>query len=171
MQRSAFGLASALLAPLGLVGQTPPHLVAEAYRVEFELNAERIIAAADDMPAERFGYRPTAGQMTFGEVVVHVLEGNDEIGAVVGGGTAPSRTPVLATDSKPVLVARLKDTFAFCRSALARLNDTMLSDPLADYGTRAQALFATINHWSDHYSQMAVYLRLNGILPPTARGS
>jgi uncharacterized damage-inducible protein DinB len=154
-----------------LVAQTPlPHLVSDAYRAEFELNAERIIAAADDMPAERYAFRPTPAQMSFREVVVHVLEGNDDIGAVVGDTAMPRRSPVLASDPKTILVARLKATFDFCRRALARLDDSRLSDPLAEYGDRSHALFSTINHWSDHYSQMAMYLRLNGVLPPTARG-
>lgn len=154
-----------------LLAQTPrPHVVSDAYRAEFELNAERIIAAADDMPAERYAFRPTPAQLSFSEVVIHVLEGNDNIGAVVGDTAMPQHSPVTAADPKTVLVARLKATFAFCRVALARLDDSRLSDPLVEYGDRAHALFSTINHWSDHYSQMAIYLRLNGVLPPTARG-
>ncbi len=160
-----------LLAPLGLAAQSPTgQLVSDAYRAEFELNAGRLIAAADDMPADRYGFRPTPAQMSFAEVVVHLIQGNDDIGSVVGATAPPHRTTVTAADSKAVLVARLKETFAFCRSALARVTDSMLGDPLADYGDRAHALFSTINHWSDHYSQMAMYLRLNGVLPPTARG-
>jgi uncharacterized damage-inducible protein DinB len=171
MHRISFTLAVGLVAPFPLAAQsTPPRLVTDAYRVEFRLNAERIVAAADDMPANRYGFRPTPGQMSFAEVVVHVLEGNDDIGAVLGNTSAPKRNPVRAGDSKATLVVRLKETFDFCRTALGRMDDSMLGDPLPDYGTRAQALFNTINHWSDHYSQMAIYLRLNGVLPPTARG-
>lgn len=155
-----------------LRGQTPPsHLVSDAYRTEFELNAGRILAAADDMPANRYTFRPTRAQMSFAEVVMHVAEGNDDIGAVVGDTTAPQRRALVPTEVKAVLVARLRSTFEFSRAALARLNDSMLANPVPEYGTRAQALFNTINHWSDHYSQMAIYLRLNGVLPPTARGA
>src|SRR5690349_15285429 len=119
-----------VIAPL--VAQTArPHVVSDAYRAEFELNAARIVAAADDMPPERYAFRPTPAQMSFSEVVVHVLEGNDDIGAVVGDTVMPQRSPVLASDPKTILVARLKATFDFCRRALARLDDTRLSDPLA----------------------------------------
>jgi uncharacterized damage-inducible protein DinB len=164
-------LAVGLFVPRALLGQSgPPRVVSDAYRAEFLLNAERIIAAADDMPADRYQFRPTPGQMSFAEVVLHVLEGNDDIGAVVGDTAAPARRPVHASDSKAVLVTRLRASFDFGRSALARLNDSMLGDAVPEYGTRAAALFNTINHWSDHYSQMAIYLRLNGVLPPTARG-
>lgn len=170
MQRIGIALALGSLLTRPLAGQAPgSHLVTDAYRTEFELNAQRIIAAADDMPAADFGFRPTKAQMSFAEVVVHVLEGNDDIGAVVGDTVAPTRTPVTAKDTKATLVTRLKETFEFARGALARIDDSRLSDPLPDYGTRAQSLFNTINHWSDHYSQMAMYLRLNGVLPPTAR--
>jgi len=153
-----------------LAQATAPHVVSDAYRTEFELNALRIVAAADDMPANRYTFRPTPAQMSFADVVIHVLDGNDDIGAVVGDTTAPKRVPVTAAAPKDVLVARLKETFEFARKALIRLDDSRLADPMPDYGNRAQALFNTINHWSDHYSQMAIYLRLNGVLPPTARG-
>ena len=171
MNRMVLAVATGLAWGIGLAAQQPAHLVSDSYRTEFELNATRIVAAADDMPANRYAFRPTAAQMSFADVVVHVLEGNDDIGAVVGDTTAPARPTVTAKDGKSALVARLKDTFEFCRRALARLDDSRLADPVPDYGTRAQALFNTINHWSDHYSQMAIYLRLNGVLPPTARAS
>jgi uncharacterized damage-inducible protein DinB len=170
MHRMELALAAGLFTPLALLAQNPsPHLVSDAYRTEFRLNAERIVAAADDMPPARYRFRPTPGQMSFAEVVIHVLEGNDDIGAIVGDTAAPKRGPVKPDDPKPVLVAALRASFDFDRSALARLDDSMLGDPVPEYGTRAQALFNTINHWSDHYSQMAIYLRLNGVLPPTAR--
>ncbi|HKV70077.1 MAG TPA: DinB family protein [Gemmatimonadales bacterium] len=171
MNRKLVAAVGGLVLSTGLSAQGPAHLVSDSYRTEFELNATRIVAAADDMPADRYAFRPTKPQMSFAEVLVHVLEGNDDIGAAVGDTAAPARTPVTARDSKAVLVARLKETFEFCRRALARLDDTRLNDPMPDYGTRAQALFNTINHWSDHYSQLAVYLRLNGVLPPTARAA
>ncbi|HEU5466319.1 MAG TPA: DinB family protein [Gemmatimonadales bacterium] len=171
MYRMVLAVATGLAGSIGLAAQQPAHLVSDSYRTEFELNATRIVAAADDMPANRYAFRPTTAQMSFAEVVVHVLEGNDDIGAVVGDTTAPARPSLTANDGKAALVARLKDTFEFCRRALARINDSRLADPLPDYGTRAQALFNTINHWSDHYSQMAIYLRLSGVLPPTARAA
>jgi hypothetical protein len=170
MQRFVLALLAGLPVP-GLLAAQSSRVITDAYRTEFELNAVRIVAAADDMPADRYAYRPTPGQMSFADVVVHVLEGNDDIGAVVGGVPAPARTPLPPGASKADLVARLKETFAFCRQAFARLDDASVTASIPEYGTRAQGLFNTINHWSDHYSQMAIYLRLNGILPPTARGS
>jgi hypothetical protein len=73
----------------------------------------------------------------------------------------------------PQLVARLKETFAFCEQAFAKLDDSKLNTPIQLFGpnpfSMASAMFITVGDWADHYSQEANYLRLNGILPPTAQ--
>ena len=70
-------------------------------------------------------------------------------------------------------MARLKETFQFCETALAKVSDSDLSAEVPFFGgrkvTRAQAMFVTAEDWADHYSQLANYLRLNGRVPPTAK--
>ena len=76
------------------------------------------------------------------------------------------------TATKEQLIARLKETFAFCESAFAKLDDSKLSEPTPMFGmnpSRAAAIMITVGDWADHYSQEANYLRLNGVLPPTAQ--
>jgi len=71
-----------------------------------------------------------------------------------------------------VCQALLKETFAYCTEALARLDDSILGEKMTVFGTpltRATTMMVTADDWGDHYSQMAIYLRLNGLLPPTAR--
>ena len=62
----------------------------------------------------------------------------------------------------------------FCQSALAKVDDSKLDEKLPFFGerqlSRAEVMFATAQDWADHYSQLANYLRLNGLLPPTAKG-
>jgi glutathione S-transferase len=86
---------------------------------------------------------------------------------------APKRNEVKAAAGKEKLVARLKETFAFCESALAKVDDSNLSGKVPFFGgreiTRADAMMLTAEDWADHYSQLAIYLRLNGLLPPTAK--
>jgi hypothetical protein len=60
----------------------------------------------------------------------------------------------------------------FCDAALAGTTDATLGDSVTYYGdraVRARALVGIVQDWASHYSQLAMYLRLNGILPPTAR--
>ena len=60
-----------------------------------------------------------------------------------------------------------------CETAFAQLQDAQLADSTPFFGgrkvTRALAVLVTVGDWADHYSQMAIYLRLNGHLPPTAK--
>jgi hypothetical protein len=67
--------------------------------------------------------------------------------------------------SKEQLVARLRETFRFCETALSKGMVPYFSREVS----QAAAMVAVAEEWAGHYSQIAVYLRLNGLLPPTAR--
>jgi len=146
--------------------------VASAFRDNFKQISRNLIDAGDEMPARKYSYKPTKAQMSFGKIMVHLSEGNDYLCGAIGGVKAPERTKVKETDSKPVLVARLKETFEFCDQALASLDDSKLAEQLPMFGqtmSRAGVIIITTGDWADHYSQEAIYLRLNGLLPPTAK--
>jgi uncharacterized damage-inducible protein DinB len=166
---SALSFAATLL-PCVLAAQSP---VADAFRENASHSGKNLMAAADEMPADKYSYKPTPAQMTFGAIVAHLADGNDYFCGAIGGVKAPDRSKIAATDSKDVLVARLKETFAFCDQALASLDDSKLSEQLPFFGgktrTRASIMTITTGDWADHYSQSAIYLRLNGLLPPTAQ--
>jgi hypothetical protein len=148
--------------------------VADALRAQTTRYTRILVAAAEAMPADKYNYRPTPAQMSFAQIQVHLInEGNDLLCGKVAGIAPPQRSAIDTTASKDALVARLKETFQFCESAFAKLDDTKLSDPIQLFGpnpfSRATAIMITVGDWADHYSQEANYLRLNGILPPTAR--
>jgi len=148
--------------------------VADALRNQATRYTRILVAAAEAMPADKYNYRPTPAQMSFAQIQVHLInEGNDLLCGKVAGTTPPQRTGVDTTAGKDVLVARLKESFAFCEQAFAKLDDSNLSAPVQLFGpnpfTLAAAMFITVGDWADHYSQEANYLRLNGVLPPTAR--
>lgn len=131
------------------------------------------MAAAETMPAEKYGFKSTPAQMSFGDIVAHLVEGNDYLCGIIGGTKAPTRAKVTGASSKAELTGELKDSFAFCNQSLAKLDDSKLAEQLPFFGgktrSRADILFVTIGDWADHYSQSAIYLRLNGLLPPTAK--
>jgi len=135
---------------------------------------KNIVEAAEEMPADKYGFKPTPAQMSFGDVVAHLIrEGNDYLCSAASGQKEPERGKVAGTDPKDKLVAGLKDSFQFCQTAFAQLKDAQLGDSTDFFGghkvTRATAGLITAADWADHYSQMAIYLRLNGLLPPTAK--
>lgn len=158
--------AFALLFPAIALSQTAP--VADAFRINVRRVAKRLVLSAEEMPAAKYAYKPTDAQMTFGEVVWHLAEENDVLCSAIGGTPAPKRTTLPATDTKAHLVARLEETFAYCDQALAALDDGRLGEQI-EGESLALVLINAVAHYADHYSQVAIYLRLNGLLPPTAK--
>ena len=147
--------------------------VADALRQMTARYSRILVAAAEAMPAEKYKYRPTPAQMSFAEIQVHLAnEGNDILCGKTAGIDVPQRAKMDTTNTKEQLIARLKETFAFCEQTFAKLDDANLGAPVSMFGmnlTRAAATLITVGDWADHYSQEANYLRLNGILPPTAQ--
>lgn len=183
MKTAAFALVIALGAVPAVaaaqVGSASPaqassNPVADALRANERRMATNLVAAIDAFPADKFAYKPTAAQMTVGEIAVHLVEGNDMLCSAVGGTPAPQRPAIAATAPKEQLVARLRESFQFCETALAGVTDARMGEMVPSFGgrqaSRGSMVLVTVGDWADHYSQLANYLRLNGILPPTARG-
>jgi hypothetical protein len=91
----------------------------------------------------------------------------------ISGMAAPDIKDVKATDSKEKLVSTVKASFDFCTSELNGLDDSTLGMPAGKMGpntlSRGGAIMILGEDWYDHYSTLAVYLRENGILPPSAQ--
>jgi len=135
---------------------------------------KNLVAAVEEMPAEKFNFHPTEKQMTFGQLVLHIIESNNYLCSKVGDlPEIKAAVPLKESDGKDKLVPALKASFEFCATALDKVDDSKLGDEVELYGgrkgTRAFALIALTNDWADHYSSAAMYLRLNGLLPPTAQ--
>lgn len=157
--------------PAIAIAQNAP--VAEAFKDNAKKVGQNLVAAADEFPADKYAYKPTDKQMSVGDIVAHLVEGNDYLCGTISGAKAPSHAKVSGTDTKDALMGALKASFAFCDQSLASLDDSKLSEQLPFFGgktrSRAGVMTLTTGDWADHYSQLAIYLRLNGMLPPTAQ--
>jgi hypothetical protein len=157
-------------APL-LVAQTK-NPVSEVTRDVVAARQKTIVAAVEAMPADKFGYKPTADQMTFGHLAEHIVEANNFFCAKAADVAEP-KAEVKETDGKDKLVAAVKASFDFCTTSLAKTDDSKLGDTIEGFGgkkqLRAWAFIALAANLADHYGAAAMYLRLNGILPPTAQ--
>jgi uncharacterized damage-inducible protein DinB len=146
--------------------------VSDAVRSAANRAATNFIRAAEEMPADKYGFKPTPAQMSFGDVIGHIAAGSDALCSSIGGVAAPKRPGGGAGAQKEKLVAQLREAFQFCESALGKLDDSRLGEKISYFGSdasRAQVMVAAAEEWAGHYSQIAVYLRLNGLVPPTAR--
>lgn len=144
---------------------------------------ERNVAQAfDSIPASLFGYKPTPAQLTIGYVAQHVATDNyffcnnyGAMKATIDPKDTTTPDSVKATWPKAELVAKMKASFAFCQSASAQLTDATLAEQISiTFGgntrtvTRSSMVLGHALDMADHYSQISNYMRLNGMLPPTA---
>lgn len=131
------------------------------------------IAAVEEMPADKFGYKPTPDQMPFGHLVAHMIEANYLLCSKSASVPAPKVEEAKDTDAKDKLVAALKASFDFCGEALSKMDDSKLGEMTEGFGgqqfSRARFALLLASNWADHYAEAAMYLRLNGQLPPTAK--
>jgi hypothetical protein len=176
-----------LALPLSLTAQATPagppaNPITAAFRAR-TLGLQRSIAQAfDSIPEAKFSYKPTPAQLSIGYIAQHVASDNyffcNNFGAMKA--TVPAKDSatadsIKATWPKDTLVAKLKASFTFCENAFAQLDDAKLADQITltfngqpRPSTRVTMVLGHVLDVEDHYSQLANYMRLNNILPPTA---
>lgn len=132
-----------------------------------DLFGSRLVAAFDSIPATRYEYRPTPSQQTVGYIAQHLEDANYSLCGRFGDAKHPRTTKDSLADTlkarwpKDSLVARLEASLRFCDSALERL-DQLNSAELASN------LLAFETDLAEHYSQISTYMRLLGLVPPSA---
>lgn len=174
--KPAVGLTLLALSSLAVAGQAgaQPGPLAAALKRSLARYSTNMPAAADLMPADKYGFKPTPEQLSFGEIIAHEAESNETLcAAIAGGGPTPPESTAGATAPKDQLVARIRKSFEYCGTVIDQLKETGLGDSVPFFGgrkaPRAVVVIALAQDWADHYGQAAMYLRLNGILPPSAR--
>ena len=147
--------------------------VAAAARLILQRFQTNTIGAIEAMPADKFNYKPTPDQITFGHLAAHIASSNDLFCSKAADVPAPKVDEPKETDSKDQLVAAVKASFTFCSEALGKMDDSKLGDTIELFPgrqfPRSLAVLAIASSMSDHYAAAAMYLRLNNILPPSAQ--
>lgn len=146
----------------------------------FTMIEQSFVGLADAMPADKYGFKPTNGEFTdvrtFGEQVKHVacanyaffneIEKKEPPPSCETGGPDPART-------KAEIMKYLRDSFAYAQRVLRTMTPASALEPAGGrYGgtsTRLGLTTLAVWHASDHYGQLVVYLRMNGIVPPASQ--
>lgn len=156
------------MAKLGTI-PNPVSAALKAMQPRFEKN---MVAAAEAMPGEKFGFKPSPEMNSYGHLVMHIAQSNNTFCSKISGAASPD-VKYSDSDPKDKLVAALKASFEYCTTVLASVDDSKLGDQMMLFGnrpaSRAAAMMSLAGSWTDHYATQAIYLRLNGILPPTAQ--
>ena len=143
-------------------------------QADWAIQKEWLVNAADAMPDEKFGYKPTPAQRSYGEQIMHVVQANQQVVAMLGGKTPPPAINLKAATKADVMTA-LRQSMDYLEVVLKDFTDQQLNERIAAGGfmgptaSRLRAIYWSMQHSLDIYGQMVVYLRLNGIVPPASR--
>jgi hypothetical protein len=141
------------------------------------------MGAAQAMPAEKYGFAPSAaifvpgqtvkydGVRTFAQIVTHTIQANYNSFAAIGGIKPDVDTAAIGKlESKDDIVKALAATFAFAHKAVANVTTANAFDSVRGMQTRASMVAGAVGHAEDEYGQAVEYLRMNAIVPPASEG-
>jgi uncharacterized damage-inducible protein DinB len=132
-----------------------------------------LIGEAEAMAEDKYGFKPTPAQQTFGERLMHVAMIDVKVLGTLGGKTpAPMVNPKAAT--KAEILAALRQVNDYGAALLKEFNDQQLAERVASLpflgptASRLRVVNFLMSHSQDIYGQLVVYLRLNGLTPPAS---
>ena len=171
---------TAVAAPARTLAQSPT-IPGELLK-DWVAQKETMLKIADAMPPDKFSYKSTPAQRTYAEQILHVAGANVELLQLLG---AKTKLPfeVVATDmatfglkmtDKTAVLKALADSYDYGEAVMKELGPSAMTEvvkgpPWIGQATRAKLVWYTMGHTQDIYGQLAVYLRLNGIVPPASR--
>jgi uncharacterized protein YdeI (BOF family) len=187
MKKTAYAVLLALALPGGLAAQQPsagpqPNPITAVFRARTMALQRNLAQAFDSIPEPLFPYKPTPAQLSIGYIAQHLASDNyffcnqfGEMKAPVAAEDTATADSVKATWPKARLMQKLNASFAFCEQAFAQLDDAKLAEQTtmtfrgqSRQVARASMVLGHALDMADHYSQLANYMRLNHLLPPTA---
>jgi uncharacterized damage-inducible protein DinB len=140
-----------------------------------------LLLAFDSIPESKYGFRPTPVQQSIGFIAQHLETANYSLCSTFGAVKhAPSSADALpdtikARWPKDTLIARVRASLEFCAAAVRGLSDAQLADTMTE-DTRAgpqkvlrvRYLILLVTDLAEHYAQIAGYMRILGLVPPSA---
>jgi hypothetical protein len=173
----AYGQSGATIFP----SQPAPDAVAQTFRGFGRPFGAWLIAALDSIPAAQYGFRPTPLQQSIGHIAQHLENANYQLCATIGNrkyvmsAKDSLADSIKATWPKDTLVARVRASLIYCGDVITGLNDANLADPMVIEQSgamitvvRVRYLILLVTDLAEHYSQLATYMRIMGLVPPSA---
>ena len=175
MAAPAFALAQEPAPAKPAVGT--PQTPSAVYGKLLGLYEKEFVSAAEAMPEDKFNFSPPQGEFkgvrSFGEQVKHVTEANYYFfggGKMTDAEMKAGKEAIDKLTTKAEIIDALKKSLAQAHTFVDGITPENAYVTTAN-GTRAGMAAFGIAHMMDHYGQMVVYLRMNGIVPPASRGN
>jgi len=128
-----------------------------------------LIGAAEKMAEENYAFKPAPESQSFKDLIAHTAD--SAAGTCSGYNGEPRKIGAASKTSKADLVAALKEGLAECDKAYSSLTDAKATEMIESRGgkrTRLGVLYGNTIHLEHEYAQLAVHLRLKGVVPPSS---
>jgi uncharacterized damage-inducible protein DinB len=156
-----------------------PSLASSAKAMHMTIR-RNLAEAADAMPAEDYGFKPTPDVRSFAQLVGHVINANFFFCSQAKSAAMPTTTNFERVADKAALIKGLADALASCDAVYESASDASFTEAVTLNGfpgmnpktatSRGAVLMFNTAHNNEHYGNIVVYLRLKGKVPPsTAR--
>ena len=171
--KPAIGMFGLLLTAMGALAPQPlpaQSSIAEELRREWTSSRRQMVAIAEAMPADKYGYQATPEVRSFGEILAHVAgEGLMEMEAVGGVAQPGSPERFSSLRGRTEILRAISEYFDYGASVLARMTDQQALELVSlrsQQSPRWVIVMGAVGHNKEHYGNLVTYLRLNGIVPP-----
>ena len=151
------------------VESVPELLPAADLLLPFTELEKKVLALARAVPEEKYLWRPIEGVRTFGEVLLHIANGNFQLLRVATGAKPEAERQA---QSKDEIIALLNESFAAIRKSMESARAGGLLRDVDYFGTptTVRGVYASLDtHIAEHLGQAIVYCRINNIIPPWSR--
>jgi uncharacterized damage-inducible protein DinB len=134
-----------------------------------------ILKTAEQVPADKYGYKPTPQVRTLGQILAHIADAQNNVcAAAVGDVKNYADTVEKTATTKEAITTALKASFAVCDAAYAKTTDAALARNTTVFGQTASIAYTlTLNasHDWEHYGNLVTYMRMLGMVPPSSQGN
>jgi len=137
----------------------------------YAVSKNDVLRSVDKIPDDKWSFQPTKDVRTVAQLFAHIADGQYEFCGVAAEGKSVSKDIEKTLKTRAEIVPALKDAFAYCDAAYAKMTDAGAAELVSFSGMRITKLGAmdfNTAHTMEHYGNLVTYMRINGIVPPSS---
>ncbi len=160
-----------LLAAAAPAQQTPANPLVAVSKDVYGISKDDILRSVDKIPEEMWSFKPVDSVRTVAQLFAHVADAQYEFCGVAAEGKSVSKGIEKSRTTKAEIAPALREAFAYCDAAYAKLTDSNAAQLVTFFGMRITKLGAmdfNTAHNMEHYGNLVTYMRIKGIVPPSS---
>ena len=160
-----------LFAAVASAQDAPPNPLITVSKAVYDISKRNILGSVDKIPDDMWSYQPVKEVRTVAQLFAHVADAQYGFCGVIVEGKSVSKDIEKTLKTKAEIVPALKEAFAYCDSAYAKMTDAGAAEMVSLFGVKATKLgILDFNsaHNMEHYGNLVTYMRIKGIVPPSS---